>query len=107
MNRKLILIASMALVLAACGDSDVATTDKPSTLNKTMDSAGDAANAVKDNTSDVVEDAGDTSTDAVETTREVVHDAAQNVADETSTEDMTSEEALDYMDKEMEKLAGE
>ena len=85
MNRKLILIASMALVLAACGDSDVATTDKPSTLNKAMDSAGDA----------------------VETTSEVVHDAAQGSADATRPEDMTTEEALEYMDKEMEKLAGE
>ncbi len=42
--------------------------------------------------------------DAVDTTREVVHDAAQGIADATRPEDMTTEEALEYMDKEMEKL---
>lgn len=104
MNKKLIFIATMALVLAGCGGNDDATTGAPSKLDKAMDSAGDVANTVKDTTSDVVEGAGDMASDAVDTTREVVHDAAQGIADATRPEDMTTEEALEYMDKEMEKL---
>ena len=107
MNNKLIFIATMAFVLAGCGDNDVATTGEPSMVDKAMDSAGDAANAVKDTTSDVVEDAGEMASEAMDTTREVVHDTAQDIADATRPEDMTTEEALEYMDKEMEKLAGE
>jgi len=107
MNRKLILIASMALVLAACGGNDDATTGAQSTLDKAMDSASDAVNTVKETTSDVVEGAADMASDAVDTTKEVVHDAAQDIADATRPEDMPAEEALEYMDKEMEKLTAE
>lgn len=104
MNNKLVFIATMALVLAGCGDNDVATTGEPSMLDKAMDSAGEAANAVKDTSSDVVEGAGDMASDAVDTTREVVHDTAQGIADATRPEDMSTEEALEFMDKEIEKL---
>ncbi len=43
--------------------------------------------------------------DAVDTTREVVHDTAQGIADATRPEDMSDEEALEYMDKEIEKIS--
>ena len=105
MNNKLVFIATMALVLAGCGDNDVATTGEPSMPDKAMDSAGEAANAVKDTSSDVVEGAGDMASDAVDTTREVVHDTAQGIADTTRPEDMSNEEALEFMDKEIEKLS--
>lgn len=98
MSKKLIFIATMALVLAGCGDSDVATTGEPATLDKAMDSAGDATNAVKDTASDVVEGAGDMATES---------DSTSSGVDATRTEDMTTEEAQEYMDKEMEKLRGE
>jgi hypothetical protein len=80
MNRKLILIATMALVLASCGENDVANTGKPSMLDKSMDSTGDAANAVSDTDS--------------------------SVTDASKTEEITTEEALEYMDKEMEQYKG-
>lgn len=70
MNRKLILIATMALVLTGCGDNDVANTGEPPMLDKAMDSAGDTAPGA------------------------------------TKTEEMTTEEALEHMDKEMEKYKG-
>ena len=81
MSKKLIFIATMALVLTGCGDNDVATTGEPSMLDEAMDSTGDAANAVSDTDS--------------------------SVTDATRPEDMTTEEAQEYMDKEMEKLRGE
>jgi len=122
MSKKLVLITTMALVLAGCGDNDVATSGEPATLDKAMDSTGDAANAVKDTTSDVVESAGDMpavsdstssggagdiASDAKDTASEIVHDADQGSADTTRLEGMTTEEAQEYMDKEMEKLGGE
>lgn len=124
MSKKLVLITTMALVLAGCGDNDVATSGEPATLDKAMDSTGDAANAVKDTTSDVVESAGhmpavsdspstssgtagDMTPDAEETANEVLHDADQGSADTTRLEDMTTEEAQEYMDKWIEKLRGE
>ena len=114
MNNKLIFIATMALVLAGCGDNDVATTGEPSMVDKAMDSGGDAAKAVKDTTSDVVEGASDMESDAAD----AVSDTASNVADDAADlasdavdtakevvpEDMTNEEAQEYMDTEMEKL---
>lgn len=80
MNRNLILIATMALVLTSCGENDVANTGEPSMLDKAMDSTGDAANAVSDSDS--------------------------SVTDASKTEEMTTEEALEHMDKEMEKYKG-
>lgn len=95
MSKKLIFIAAMALVLAGCGDNDVATSGEPATLDKEMDSAGDVTNAVKDSTSDVVEGTGEMATES------------DSGVDATRPEDMTTEEAQEYMDKEMEKLRGE
>ena len=77
MTRKLILIAGMAFVLTGCGDKDGVDTSKPSMVNK--------------------------STDAVDTTR----DATQGVADavDDKTQDDATREAMEYMDREMEKIA--
>ena len=98
MNKKLIFITTMALVLSACSDNDVATTSEPATPDKAKDSAGDATNATKDTTSDAVESAGGMAAES---------DSASSGADATRPEDMTIEEAQEYMDKEMEKLSGE
>jgi len=84
MNRILIIIATMALFLTGCGDNDVANTEAPPMLDNAMDSAGDTANEVKDTTRDVVEDLGDTASDA------------------TKIDEMSTEQALEYMDKEIE-----
>ena len=90
MNKKLILIATIALVLTGCGSNDDATTGTLPMLDKVIDSADDAVNDVKDTRSDVDEGAGD------------------NMAtDSARTEEMSTEEALEYMDKEMEKISGE
>ena len=88
MSKKLILAASMALVLAACGDKDDAATGEPSMMDKAMDAttemASDTAEAVKDTTGDVVEGAGDMASDAVDATKEMVHDTAQSIVDATA-----------------------
>lgn len=103
MNKKLIFITTIALVLAGCGDNNDATTGEPSMLDKTMDSTGDAVNAIKNTTSDAVEGAGDTASDVAD----AVSEKADSIVDSTSTEDMSTEEALEYMDREIEKLSGE
>jgi ElaB/YqjD/DUF883 family membrane-anchored ribosome-binding protein len=112
MSKKLILIATMALALAACSDKDDTATmgepsetmEEPSMLDKTMDAtkemAGDTADAVKETTSDVVEGTGDMASDAkeavtdktgevVDAAKEMVHDAAQGIADKTAPDAAT------------------
>ena len=102
MTRKLIIIAGMALMLAGCGDNDDVATSKPSM----MDKADSVTDAVKNTTSDVVEGASDMASDAVDATKEAVHDAAQDIADATADKptDAETQEALEYMDKEMEQF---
>ncbi len=99
MTRKLIIIAGMALMLAGCGDNGDVATSKPSMTDK----AGSATDAVKDTTSDVVEGTSDMAVDA---TKEAVHDTAQDTADATADKptDAETQEALEYMDKEMEQF---
>ncbi|MGB5260355.1 MAG: hypothetical protein WBO34_07520 [Gammaproteobacteria bacterium] len=100
MSKKLILIATMALALAACSDKDnTASMEEPSMMDKTMDAtkemAADTADVVKDTTSNVIEGAGDMAADAKEATadktgemvdaaKEMVHDKAQSIADATA-----------------------
>jgi hypothetical protein len=98
MSRILITAACLALILAGCGDKNDSATGsaEPGMMDKAMDSAGE-----------VVEGAGDMVSDAVDATKETIHDAAQGVADATATEteDTDAKEALELMDKEMEKAA--
>ena len=113
MSKKLIFIATMALVLTGCGDNDVATMGEPSMLDEAMDSTGDVANAVSDTDSSVT-DASKTEEMTTEEVMDSTSDAANAVSDTDSSvtdaikpEDMTTEEAQEYMDKEMEILRGE
>jgi hypothetical protein len=98
MNRKLINAACLALILAGCGDKNDSATGsaEPGMMDKAMDSAGE-----------VVEGAGDMASDEVDATKEPIPDAAQGVADATATEaeDTETKEALEFMDKEMEKAS--
>ena len=79
MNRKLITAAYMALILAGCGDkSDSATgSAEPGMMDKAMDSTGEVVDAP-----------------ATE---------AENTETLEALGNMDKEEALEYMDKEMEE----
>ena len=103
MNKRLILIASMAFIMAGCGDKDEAVTGdvEPSAIEKAMDAtsdtmhdagsamseaASDAAEATKEATADAVDATKEMASDAYDAGKEVVHDAAQSVADATADE---------------------
>ncbi len=102
MNKKLILIASMALALGACSEKQETApmegaTEEQTMMDKTKEMAGDAAEAVKDTTGEMVEGAGGMATSAkdavsektgerVDAAKEMVHDTAQSIADATADE---------------------
>ncbi len=99
MNRKLIIAACMALVLAGCGDKNEPATGsaEPGMMDKAIEStsemaedagemASDAGHAMSETAGDIAEGASDMASDAYEATKETIHDAAQGVADATATE---------------------
>ena len=98
MNRTLITAAYLVFILAGCGDKNDSATGSAESgmMDKAMDSSGE-----------VVEGAGDMASDAVDATKETTQDAAQDVYDATASEaeDIETKEALEYMDKEMEKVS--
>jgi hypothetical protein len=98
MSRKLFAVVCLAVILAGCGDKDNSATGsaEPVMLDKAMDSTGEVA-----------EGSAGMASGTVATTKETIHDAAPGVAGATDSaaEDTDTKEALELMDKEMEKAA--
>jgi hypothetical protein len=97
MNKKLILVACMALIIAGCGDKDDAASgsaeptmmDKASdatsdTMDATGEMAAEAGAAVRETAGDAAEGTSEMASDAGDAVKSTVHDAAEGVADATA-----------------------